>query len=562
MARARAALAAGLVAGAAIGCATLPGDRGGSLQIVDAASLDPALRTSLEAAGARAQAERHWPPEDLLRELADAGYLQGAICRTEAGGWTVDPRSPADSIHLRWASADGAADLEPGWTRSVPARGGDLAARLEEEIHRVLQRCADVGYPLAAVRIEAASCDDRPELCLRLELGRVVRVTDVAFQGPRVTRASYLRRLVGWRGPETYRGERWDEARGALAASGLFESIEGPQVLLAPGGGSAPPETLATPLLFRLRERQVNQIRGLLGYADRAGQGRGTLNGYVDLTLGNLFGTGRSMHALWEGLGDDRSRVELAWHEPYLWKLPLAADLSLRHFQEDTLYAQTAWAADLVWRPVPDWRVAIGYGGERLVLGGEIDDDQGREASRFGIARRTPEPDPWRDDWALHAEVVRATGEHPLRRATLTLAEQVTRARWGLWLEQQAGLLSGADSLLRSDVFRVGGAASLRGSLEGEYFGRLFLLQRSELGRRLDRAGARAYLLADFGWIEVWEASASGVYGTAGPRRFLGAWGAGLDLPSRAGRIRLEFAVPHGAGLGRGRIHLGLDSAF
>lgn len=287
------------------------------------------------------------------------------------------------------------------------------------------------------------------------------------------------------------------------------------------------------------------------------------LNGYVDLTLGNLFGTGRSVHALWEALGAERSRFELAWHEPYLWKLPLAADLSLRHFQEDTLYAETTWGADLAWRPVPDWRVVLGFGGERLVLGAGVDRDQGRETSRFGVGRSSPEPDPWTDDWALQAEFLRGQGEVPLRRATLMLAEQGSRRSWGLWLEQQAGWLSGADSLLRSDVFRVGGAETLRGSLEGEYFARSFLLQRTEIGRRLDRAGARAYLLGDLGWIEAWEASASGIYGTSGgPRLFRSALGVGLDLPSRAGRIRLEFAVPSGVGLARGRVHLGLDSAF
>lgn len=557
--RACRSVALALLSIAALGCATTREPAGGRPRIVRPAALDPALRADLEKEGARAQAERLWPPEALLRRLADEGYLQGSVCRAEGGSWTIDPRAPADSIRLRWLSRSGAVAARMG---AVPARDGDLGARLEEAIRLELGRCAEDGYPLVAIRVDGVTLDDRPELSLRIELGRPVRVTDVAFQGARVTRASHLRRLIGWTGPETYRGRRWDEARDALAASGLFETVEGPQVLIGAAGEAASPETLAVPLLFRLRERRVNQIRGLIGYAEREGQGRGTLNGYVDLTLGNLFGTGRSLHALWEGLGNDRSRIELAWHEPYVWKLPLAADLSLTHFQEDTLYAQTAWGAALGWRPAPDWRVTLGYGGERLVLGGGADHDRGREASRFGVARRASDPDPWAGDWALGAEYVHAQGEDRLRRATLTLAEQVPWARWGVWLEQQGGLLAGADSLLRSDALRVGGAETLRGSLEGEYFARSYLLERTEIGRRLDRAGARAYLLADFGWIEVWEPSATGIYGVAGAKRFRSALGAGLDLPSRAGRIRLEFAVPRGAGLGQGRIHLALDSDF
>jgi hypothetical protein len=548
---------------ASLGCAGTHPAGTGALRILDAPALDPALRARLEAEGDRARAARLWPPGGLLDLLAQNGYLQGSVCRESDSLWMVEPRAPVDSIRLAW-DARGWAQETRGLipVRSLPAREGGFAPRLESTAILVLQRCADAGHPLASIRMTDATLDAAPELRLRLDPGPVVHVTGVVFQGARVTRGSHLKRVIGWDGPETYRGRRWDEARDALYATGLFQTVDGPDVLTGAEAGHALLDSLAAPLLFRLREREINRFRGLAGYADRPGKGGGTLSGFIDLTLGNLFGTGRAIHALWEGLGQGRSRIELAWHEPYVWKFPLAADLSLRHFQEDTLFAETSWGADLAWRPTADWRVALGYGGTRLVLGGDLDREQQRATSRFRIDRHTAAYDPWAGDWALQAEATRAQGGVSLRSARLALSEQLTRRWWGLWMEQQAGLLVGPDSLLRSDLLRIGGAATLRGYLEGERLGRSFVLQRTEVGRRLDRRGARTYLLADAGWIEEWQPAAGGLYGLAGRRRFLSAIGAGLQLPSSAGWVRLEFAVPRGAGLGQARIHLGLDGAF
>jgi hypothetical protein len=549
---ARAAIAIVSIAATGLGCAaTRPG---GNAPVIVAGgeALDPALR-------ARLATSRVWPPAALLAQLADAGYLDARVCRGIDSLWTITPGAPVDSIRLVWE--------ESGRTSStasaIPFGGEGAAARIERAAAQRLARCAETGRPLASLRVTGADLSPAPTLTLRLDPGPAVRVTGVAFGGNRVTRASYLKRVIGWRNPEVYRDRRWSEARDALLATGLFRRVEGPDILTGPAAGRTAPDSLAAPVLFHLEEQPVSRIRGLLGYARRAGETKGGgWSGFVDLTLGNLFGTGRAAHALWEGLGEGRSRLELEWHEPYLWKLPLAADLALKHFQEDTLYAETSWGADVVWRPVPDWRVAVGLSRTRLVLGGGIDRTQRRETSRFGLERRPAAADPWRTDWALRSEATRTQGDADLRSARATLDEQVTRGGWGVWLEQQTGLVAGADSLLRSDVFRFGGAASLRGSLEGEFLARTFVLQRTEVGRRLDRLGARAYLLADFGWIEPWRAGPNGLTGAAGGWREHTAVGAGLQLPSRAGWIRLEFAVPGGAGLGRGRIHLGLEGAF
>jgi outer membrane protein insertion porin family len=555
---AEAILVAALALG--LGCAARvpapPAGGRGALRVANAGRLDPDLERGLRA---MARADSLWPPEGLLAALADRGYLAASVCREADGTWTLHPGARADSIPLAWARADGASEGPiPGAVRSLSTRDGPVAERLDGIALGVLARCAETGHPLAVLSVsDVAASDSSAALGLALDPGPRVRVTGLEFRGCRSTRPSYLRRVAGWRGPEVYRDRR-------LRATGLFRRVEGPWLVLGGRAGAALGETLDAPLAFRLTERPVNRLSGLLGYSDRPGSagGGGKLGGFVDLTLGNLFGTGRAAHALWQGEGGGRSRLELDWREPYVWKLPLAADLALRHVQEDTLYAQIGWEALLAWSPGLDWRVALGVGGSRLTLGGVAGRTEDRDLTLFSVRRAPPAPDRWRADWGAQLEGSRARGADELLTLQLTLREQWAVGGWGMRLEQQGGSVTGADSLLRSDMLRVGGANSLRGSLEGEHLARALVLQRGELGRRLDREGSRAYVLADLAWIRRWSPSVDGLYGAAAGWEFLAAGGVGLELPSPAGWVRLEFVVPRGEELARGRVHLGLDGTF
>jgi hypothetical protein len=133
----------------------------------------------------------------------------------------------------------------------------------------------------------------------------------------------------------------------------------------------------------------------------------------------------------------------------------------------------------------------------------------------------------------------------------------------GLWLEQDAAVLAGPDSILRADAFALGGPGTLRGSFEGAYRAIRYFVQRVEVGPR-PRApdAARVYALFDVGWWRQWQAQPDGPYGRAAGNRLRWAAGVGFEVPSRAGNLRLDYAVPDGAPLTRGRIHFGVVSRF
>ena len=90
-----------------------------------------------------------------------------------------------------------------------------------------------------------------------------------------------------------------------------------------------------------------------------------------------------------------------------------------------------------------------------------------------------------------------------------------------------------------------------------------YLIQRLEWGPRpVDESAGRVYLLLDLGWLYEWRPQPGSLYGRSHAGRLHWAAGAGISFPSRAGDLRLDYAVPGGAGFAQGRIHFGYVSRF
>lgn len=511
---------------------------------------------------ARAEERSTWPDSSAataaLEEVWTRGHLSAQICRLVSGEWLLDRGPRASEVSLRWASNEGGVFLDEvlPWTdaRSLSKEIGDRADSLVAE-------AAEDGYPLASVAVDSIAMGDRLQMWLTWARGPRVRLEDVHFGGTHRTRESFLKRVVGWQGSRLYRASDWRAAREHLWETGLFKQVYGPFLLMPEGlAVASTADSAEADLLFELESGPAGRLAGVLGYA--GSQRR--LFGYVDLALGNLFGTGRAAQVRWQGQEEVESQFYLNWHEPYLLRFPISMDASLNQVVLDTLYAETTWGFDFGWFPAARWRLGAGWDWSRLVLGGEAGEHHRRQTARFSLARVAPQGYANPSGWAQKVVVSTTSG----------LAADLKRGRWdgrlwggwgrlGIWLHQDGALLTGADSLLQVDTYRLGGALTLRGTYEGAFRAFRYLLLRNEIGLRPTTSpGPRFYLLYDVAWIRGWESRVGSRYGHPSGSAWEWSVGIGLEVPTAAGDVGLDYAVPEGAGLSQGRIHFGVTSHF
>lgn len=484
--------------------------------------------------------------ESLVREGWGEGEIQAAVdsvqgglrCRirlvgiaaTKLASWRWDP----DSVR---------SDLTPGtW---IPARG-------EEEVAGVLSAAQEAGHPFASIQIVSVT-DTTGGVAVRARLaeGRQLRIVQILFEGRGTTRASYLERVSGLHPGNLIRPSAANDARGRIERTGLFAEVNGPWLSGIGENGAS--------LMYRLTSVPQNRIEGAAGYD---GKNR-TLSGFVHVALGNLFGTGRRLNAAWDRLDRSRSSLSLAYREPYLAGLPIAAEFALSQSLEDT-----TWTADRISGALEGdlgngVTARLGLTSERTVSSVPLASSRtGRTATIFGLGydgRSEAGTRGSQVDFGMVRGTIKRTPHLQAGEGVLTTLTShgetnfLFRRHGHLRLESMGGWIEGPDSLALPQALGVGGASSLRGYPEEAFRTLGFLLGRMEAGIRLLPEGNRIYGFVDGAVFRPFPSGAV-------ERRT--GYGLGLRVRGAGGWVRFDYGIPSGSGPLSGRIHFRLETRF
>jgi hypothetical protein len=450
--------------------------------------------------------------------------------------------APARLSEWMWEAPEGMPQIPTGdWD---PVSG-------DRRVWEIVDRTQERGYPFVSVQVvEASSSGEGMAVRARLREGPALKLRSLVFEGRGTTRQSYLERLSGLSTGEPIRPSRGALARDRIERSGLFSQVEGPW-LRSPEGGEAT-------LVYRLVPAPQNRAEGAVGYDGSTN----SLSGFAQIDIGNLFGTGRRLAAAWERLGQDRSRLNLDYREPYLLGLPVAAEVSLAQEIEDS-----TWTVDDV-RGVLDGDLGngliarLGIASHRTVQSGAT---SGRTETVLTIAglgfdgraeagtrgsRTTLDIE--RGEMHRSPKIPGAEGTL-LKLRALTERNQPIGGMGLVRLELSGAWVQGPDSLPRPEAVGLGGSATLRGYEEEVFRVLRYGLLRLEAGARVLPEGNRAYFFFDGALYRPWP---------DGKTKDATSYGVGFRLRGGGGWVRLDYGIPSGEAPLSGRIHFRLETGF
>ncbi len=383
------------------------------------------------------------------------------------------------------------------------------------------------------------------------------------------TRAStrFLERVTGLSPGRRLTSFRPGEISKDLRDTGLFDSMAKPVLL---------PSTDSTAIVqLVLEDRAPGSFDFALGYLPPSGSRPGTVVGSGNLLLRNLFGGGRSISVELDRLPGQTSSLKAHFADPFVLGLDAGAEATFFGYQQDSTYSKqqyeiglsfklkqsvvTAHAVSEVSRPgtagvrlengqqlIPNSRARLGGLGFRF---GSLGDDT---AVGSGV---------WADIRVLRGRKTFRSGQ--LQSGdTLRVERQVAQdrieasLRWRKPLNSSSWLVFGldlnsivSDAIDPSDLYRLGGAKTLRGYDEDRFRGETVSRALFEL-RRVIQSGSVAY-----GFLDV------GVVGDSSAEERWAVYpgfGIGLVLESAAGLINVSYGMNLEDGPLAGRVHLGL----
>jgi outer membrane protein insertion porin family len=501
--------------------------------------------------------------------LEDAVYAPDSSTVLLTLAVTEGRRSVVASLDLRGVHA-----FEPGTLDALMASAPGhvlLAQTLEEDIAAVLDRYERAGYALASCRVEdvglAAGPDvDSASVVVIVDEGPQVKIHEVRIEGNKETRQGVILREARISAGEQFQPDRIAGIRSRLVRLNIFSRVYEPELYMdGPRGG----------LLLRVEEGKTNTFDGILGYAPGASPGEsGYFTGMVTVGMRNLFGTGRKMNLRWQKEDRHSQDLSVGYVEPWVFNWPVNAGADFQQRRQDSTYVRQAGTIRLELMASDELSLSLLGMSESVIPSSDTLTARVPRSSSLGGGAEVVFDT--RDDLYSpeHGARYRADFHYGRKRVAATTVAAAVNSnvqRFGLDLElylspftKQVIALSvhgrqvqggGVDE---SQMFRFGGASTLRGYRENQFLGARVAWTNAEYRLLLAR---RSFV---YGFIDTgyYSKPANESIGAPSLEAFHYGYGIGLRFDTPLGNMGVSFALGKGDSFAQGKIHVGVIGDF
>ena len=491
------------------------------------------------------------------------------------------PRITVDSLRIESDSTLPAAAIR----RLLNTREGQPldADRLESDIAALLRAYDAEGRPLAQVQVADMRLHpgSPPTLAvtLRIDAGPRLWLKRIVTPPNVRTAPDLLAHLADLDVGARLHNYDPEQLREQLERSDLFQSVDAPSLAVDAEGGAT--------LLLPVNETTPGTFDAVLGYLPPSGgRSSGQLVGSGHLSLRNVFGGGRTGDIELDRRPGQVSLFEATVADPYVLNRPLRLEGHFRGEQRDSTFGTRRFRLGVGVRLDRAFRVSGTLTRERTRPGQAgtvlVSTDGGRlrqqipraEVLFFGIGLRyermdrpvNPRSGGWMDvtvEQGTKDRSRRVVSEGDTTRTQTSERQERLQVAGRFFVpvqSRQVLVVGGEASVLRSDdfdssdLFRIGGASSLRGYDEDRFTGnivaRLLVEYRLQVGRR-----SYAFAFGDLGYVQ--RPAIDRIEASSG---WHPGFGIGIQFDTALGLVQASYALStEEATPINGRVHLGLS---
>jgi outer membrane protein insertion porin family len=465
-----------------------------------------------------------------------------------------------------------AAELYPG----MQLHEGDpfLPSLLEQDIQTLLQQYERKGYPLSKIAVQNVSfVDSADEMSVTVQLhideGKALHISEIHIEGNKTTKDYVIMREARVRENELFRSDLLEHIKRRLDHLQLFSSVSLPELYLT--------EAEQAGLLVRVVEGNQNNFDGVLGYVpSTASGGNGYITGLVNISLRNLFGTGRKLSVRWYQETKSSQETELHYFEPWIASYPVNAQLGFFQRKQDSTFVRMQYDIATELMITEEFSVGISFSQNSVYPTERYDGSKAMAESRttsWGVSIRYDSRDnpTTPTNGILYSTEYQTGTKQTLSSDAFPIGSRSTTRRVVFdllyYLSPFLRQVIATELHLRdfsndhadvSDLFRLGGATTLRGYQEGQFLGSRLLWTNLEY-RFLVTPLSFFYVFLDFGYIV--QPAFAAMDGKASEQSKVG-YGIGVRMDSALGLIGVSIALGEGDTFSTAKIHIRLINEF
>ncbi|MBI3585922.1 MAG: BamA/TamA family outer membrane protein [Ignavibacteriales bacterium] len=473
-------------------------------------------------------------------------------------------------------SFDGATVLRPSDLQAkIETRTGKrfIPLLLEFDIKNLLHEYEARGYPFAKIVVNDISFAEKDEeqlasITLGIQEGAVARITELRVEGNTSTNAYVIEREARINKGDLFKGEMVGKIQRRLEQLQLFSSVSTPELYLKEDGAAG--------LLLKVAEGNPNRFDGIVGYvpSNQSG-GEGYVTGLIDLQFRNLLGTGRKLSTRWYREDQHSQEIQLRYFEPWVASYPVNVEGEFFQRKQDSTYVLRRYNLNADAVVLGDFTVGLSFTQANVFPSEGLAFNYVRESHSLGIgismlydSRDNPitptEGFRYRTEYytgykeIANSLVSSENGRNSTQRLTFDAEYFVSPLLRQVIAVSLFGREFRSANIEMSDLFRLGGAGTLRGYRESQFLGSRLVWSNVEY-RFIVAPRSYAFGFIDAGYIVTPERSSAGL---AGAEQTKFGYGIGIRLDSALGLIGVSIAFGQGDTFSTAKLHFRLINEF
>jgi outer membrane protein insertion porin family len=449
----------------------------------------------------------------------------------------------------------------------------------EAELDKILIKFENAGYPFSKITIssviiytDSLNEENFADIYLLFDKGTESKIDKVEIVGNTSTKDYVIIRELRISPGEIYSQKKIEEFPKRLNRLRFFEPVNNPSFYF-----NSKNEGI---LQIEVKEKNTNNFDGIIGYIPpNQNEDAGYITGLVNISLRNLFGTGRAAAIRWNKYDRNSQELDLKYLEPWIFSFPVNVNLNLYQKIQDTTYVQRKFEAAIDYLATEDISASVFISTESVIPTERaipVFTVYNSSYLNTGIALKIDtRDDPYSpvsgvlflNTYSYSNKTINGPDEYitpttvtslNLRRITLSFYffyQIFTRQVFAFGVNAKE--LRGP-TFENSELFRLGGNSTLRGYREEQFLGSRIAWSNLEY-RFLFTKRTFGFVFFDTGYYLRPEEVNKNI-----PKAedFLYGYGVGLNVETGIGVLAVSYALGEGDTFSDGKIHFGIVNEF
>jgi len=296
-------------------------------------------------------------------------------------------------------------------------------------------------------------------------------INSVSVKGYEAFPTSFLKNYFNIKSNAVFNQKKINEISNASKGLQFIRDIKPPEILFTKD---------STLLYLYLKKHQTNSFDGVVNFASKE-NGDLLFNGNIDLKLHNVADLGEKFELFWNSIGDERQEFKMAAELPYIFKSPITPEIAFSIYKQDSTFLNTTFNSKLKYSISEEIKLGVSYGTETSsnLDKSELTNNVTNFTNSFigiHLSYTKPKFDLFFNN-KFYLEInpsygKRKSGNNSTNQFKIsTIATYIwdINFRNSIYIKNDTGFLN-SGSYLNNELFRIGGANSIRGFNEQSIF--------------------------------------------------------------------------------------------